>query len=206
MQPGPVLAVTFSVDGRTLLTVADDGVPRTWPVPGPLAEVDLNRLRLRLEAGTGLGLREGGTVEDLTSGQWQDHRRQLEKWDGSGRGATPVPDDCAWHDARARDAEANRDAFAALWHLDRTSVKDWLLYARQAVAHAVRGRTDLANADHARATALAPKNATAQLVQARRRRLPVPRSASGRLVVPGPRYRARPGRRAVVRGAGRPAP
>ncbi len=162
MQPGPVLAVSFTSDGRSLLTAASDGVPRSWPVPEPMAENDLDRLRLRLEVNTGRELVGAATTEELTPQQWQERRRRLVEQEGSANSAYAAgSDDRAWHEARLRDAEANDDSFAALWHLERLSApgEDWHLHARRAMAHAVAGRLDLAGADHGRALPLAPKQA-----------------------------------------------
>jgi WD40 repeat protein/tetratricopeptide (TPR) repeat protein len=162
LSPGPVLAVAFTPDSRALLTAAADGLPRAWPVPEPLAEDDLDRLRLRLEVRTGYELGAGMTTEQLTPEQWQERRRRLTELEGPA-GGPPADraDDRGWHDARALDAESRNDSFAALWHLDRlpATAEDWHFHARRARAHVLAGRLDLADTALGRSASPAAKGA-----------------------------------------------
>jgi WD40 repeat protein/tetratricopeptide (TPR) repeat protein len=157
VSPGRVLTVAFTPDSCSLLTAAADGLPRAWALPEPPAEEDLDVLRLRLEVHTGNELGEGLTTEQLTPEQWRERRRRLAE---SENPAAIAAADRAWHEARALDAESLNDGPEALWHLDRLpAAEDWQLHARKARAHDAAGRPDLADADYARAAALAPKGA-----------------------------------------------
>ena len=88
---------------------------------------------------------------------------------GGGRGPGPAARRrpgralAAWHEARAREAEATGNAFGLLWHLDRLAAQrpdDWRLAARRGTALA--GSEDLAAAEAAFALA-ARKGAGAAL-------------------------------------------
>jgi tetratricopeptide (TPR) repeat protein len=159
VQGRPVVAVAFAPDGRSFLTTSPDGDTRRWPVPAP-AEGGPERLRLRLQVRTGLGMGEGQTVVPLGPGEWRRRREELARLEGSAEGALAGQlSDADYHDARARDAEQDGAAYAALWHLDRLiaargSSPGWLAFARRARLHAQAGRYDQADADYARALAL----------------------------------------------------
>jgi WD40 repeat protein/serine/threonine protein kinase/Flp pilus assembly protein TadD len=153
----PVRAVAFTPDGRSLLTAAADGVPRTRPVPEPLAEADPGRVRLRLEVRTGLAMADEGVAE-LPPQEWQERRQRLAELEGTAEGAyAGDADDRTWHDARARDAEAGGEHVTALWHLDRlvaVDPGDWRLRARRARAHSDAGRLADAGDEYAEALRL----------------------------------------------------
>jgi tetratricopeptide (TPR) repeat protein len=77
--------------------------------------------------------------------------------DGSTALVPPRPD-ADWHDTAAADAEQDRDAFGAAWHLVRLAVlrpKDWTIPARRARVLAT-GRRDEADVAYAAARRLAP--------------------------------------------------
>jgi hypothetical protein len=155
VQHGPLIGVAFAADGHTFLTTSSDGTTRAWPVPGPLAEADLDRLTLLLEVQTALRMDEGQTVSRLTPEEWRQRSRRLAGRDGASAARIPPPlGDRDWHDARARDAEEAGQPYAARWHLDRLigqRPSDWLLYARRARMHTEDGNWDLADADYRRA-------------------------------------------------------
>ncbi len=152
---GPIRAAAFTPDGRYFLTAGADGTPRTSPVPAPLAEEDLERVRLRLEVRTGLTMTDSGYVTELGAPAWLQHRESLARLEGSAESAYTVAADAhIWSEARARDAEADGDGTAAAWHLDRLIAldpTDWQLYARRARVHSDAGRFDQANAEYAEA-------------------------------------------------------
>jgi serine/threonine protein kinase/WD40 repeat protein/Flp pilus assembly protein TadD len=149
----PVRAVAFTADGRTFLTAAADGVPHAWPVPEPQAEPDPERVRLRLEVRTGLTVPQEGVVAELSPADWQQRRDRLAELEGSAESADAGdPDDRAWHDARARDAEAGGQTLTATWHLDRLAAADpadWRPRARRARAYSDTGQFDKADAEYA---------------------------------------------------------
>ncbi len=156
LQSNPVLAVTFSADGRTLLTATLDGNARSWPARTPPQGADLRRFDDWLQACT--GLRFDPEVQSVVPLGVEAWRRLAER-------ARPLVEpigDGAWHDARARDAEQDGDDFAALWHLDRLIALDpgdWFLYARRARAHADANRLERAAADTERALRCGPRDA-----------------------------------------------
>jgi tetratricopeptide (TPR) repeat protein len=158
-QGRPVVAVAFAPDGRSFLTTAEGGDTRRWPVPAPV-EGDLDQLRLRLQVRTGLEMGEGQTVVPVGPAEWRRRREELVRLEGSARGAfTGNVSDPEFHDARARDAEQDGAAFAAVWHLDRLiaaerKAPDWVAFARRARAQALAARYDQADADYSRALAL----------------------------------------------------
>jgi WD40 repeat protein/tetratricopeptide (TPR) repeat protein len=123
-----VLSVAFRTDG-TVVTVTTTGRTQTWPVPEPVAD-DLERIQLWIEATGGVQL-QGEEVVLLGVDEWRRKKEQLAD--------TPqVPDDAAWHERFARDAEEEGNTFALLWHLDRLDrlrPADWRVAARRGRAY-----------------------------------------------------------------------
>ncbi len=154
---GPILAVSFTPDSRTCLCVAADGTVRRWPVPAPFAEPDLARLADRIALMTGQRMDESHGLDYLPTAAWQALRAKL-----VGEGSTamvPARPDADWHDAVADDAEQDRDAFGAEWHLARLAVSrpdDWTIPARRGRVLMAAGRKDEAGAAYATASRLAP--------------------------------------------------
>jgi WD40 repeat protein len=71
-------------DGKVLLVVDmvnDEMVARFWPVPAPL-EGDLERIRLWIEATTGLELDASGAVVELDAETWRERWDRLQKLGG----------------------------------------------------------------------------------------------------------------------------
>src|SRR5207237_6700365 len=99
---------------------------------------------------------EEGTVALLNPADWQQRRDRLAELEGSAESAYAGDADArAWHDARARDAEAVRRPFTARWHLDRLAAldpTDWEPHARRARTYSDAG--DFAAADAAYAEAV----------------------------------------------------
>jgi WD40 repeat protein/serine/threonine protein kinase len=162
-QGAPVWGVAFAPGGRAVYSVAQDATVWAWPVPAPL-EADPDQLALWLEARTGLQLEAGGqAVQLLNAAQWRDRLRQLAERDrAGGRQAVPGLDVADWHEARARDAEQDGDAFAAAWHLDRLLARrpdDGLLRARRGDVHVTAGQFNEAAAAYRRAGELGPPDA-----------------------------------------------
>jgi WD40 repeat protein/serine/threonine protein kinase/tetratricopeptide (TPR) repeat protein len=162
LQARAIVAAAFTLDGRTYLTAAEDGSIRRWSVPQPIAG-EPDRLALRLQAATGMEMRDGQILVQLDFKEWQLRRRQLTEQEGSAPRVPPgTPDDRAYHDARARDAQQLGNTFAARWHLDRLIAAQegdrdaprWQAYARRGDLHTAAGKFDLAKADYARALAL----------------------------------------------------
>ncbi len=154
---GPIRAVAFTPDGRTCLGVTRDGTARRWTVPAPITEPDLDRLadRVALMLGQRMGNDEG--LDSLPADEWRALRARM-VGDGSTALVPPRPD-AEWHEARAADAEQDRDGVGALWHLDRLAALrpgDWTVAARRGRAHAAAGRRDEAAAAYELASRLAP--------------------------------------------------
>jgi WD40 repeat protein/serine/threonine protein kinase/tetratricopeptide (TPR) repeat protein len=164
VQDRPILAATFTPDGRSFLTTTADGSTRRWPVPAaePLTTDQRELLALRLQVRTGLKLGEGQTVVQLSAAEWRQQQQELAAQEDSAAGL----DDYDYHDARARDAEQAGASATAAWHLDRLieaqeqdpaaahSPTAWLAYARRARCAARRGDYARAEADYARALEL----------------------------------------------------
>jgi WD40 repeat protein/serine/threonine protein kinase/tetratricopeptide (TPR) repeat protein len=116
---GSIVAVSFTPDGRSFVTVSNDGTPRRWPVPAPV-EASLETLTLRLQARTGLTMREQQIVVPLSAVEWTRCTEQLAALkEPAERPPAASVSDRDFHDARARDNEQAGVAFATLWHLDR---------------------------------------------------------------------------------------
>jgi WD40 repeat protein/serine/threonine protein kinase/tetratricopeptide (TPR) repeat protein len=151
-----VLAVAFGADGRTLLAVDRRGDVRSWPAPIPPDEPDEQLIR-RTKARTGLELDATGTLVVLDPESWHRHRAEP----GDPPRIFGTADDRARHEARARDAEAVGDGFAARWHLERLISEqpdDALLRARLARALILAGDRGSAAAEIARAFERGPRN------------------------------------------------
>jgi tetratricopeptide (TPR) repeat protein len=152
-QRSLILGVAFRPDGQSFVTVDAAGQARTWPVPAPLAEADLERLALRLEVRTGLHMDTGQAVSLLSAAGWEERRQQLIDLEGSAESAYRSTVSLAWRDEDcARRAEEMGDTYGAIWHLDRLIAQrpgDWLLYARRADALRAAGQVRQAEADYA---------------------------------------------------------
>jgi WD40 repeat protein/tetratricopeptide (TPR) repeat protein len=140
---GPICAVAFTPDGKTCLCVAGDGTVRRWPVPAPFAEPDLARLADRIALMTGQRMDDNQGLDTVPAHEWQALRTKL-----VGEGSTalvPPRADADWHDTVAADAEQDRDAYGAEWHLDRLVAlrpDDWTILARRGRVLAATDRRD----------------------------------------------------------------
>ncbi|HKI41139.1 MAG TPA: WD40 repeat domain-containing protein, partial [Mycobacterium sp.] len=146
--------VAFTFDGRTVAAVDEFGKSRSWPVPEPLHDDNIDDLTLRIEARTGLHMETGLAIARLSGTAWRERLEQLGRLDPA---AVRAEDDPAWHEPMIREAEQNGNAFAALWHLDRLIAArpdGWLLYARRARAWASSDKFDKAAADYQQAERL----------------------------------------------------
>jgi WD40 repeat protein len=76
-HPGGVHGMTFTPDGKYLLTVSTDRVVRRWPVPVPV-KGDATLLKLRTEVITGLELADGA-IRRLDGEAHRARRRRLEE-------------------------------------------------------------------------------------------------------------------------------
>jgi hypothetical protein len=162
-QGHPILAVSFTADGQTVLTTAADGSTWSWPVPEPCTG-DEESLALALEVRTGLALDATSQAPaPLDHVAWGERRRRLEGREGTAEDALGPPiADGLWHDARAREAEQSGALFAAGWHLDRLAglrPADWLVFARRGRLRVAEGRMEGAAADYRLAERLGPGDA-----------------------------------------------
>ncbi len=171
MLRGPALAIAFGPDGRSLRAVDDRGDVRSWPLLPDPPDESVERLIGRVQARTGIGLDSSGEMAVLQPETWRRLRSELGD-------PPPDPDPAGaadWHEARARDAEATGNSFAARWHLDRliaTRPGDWLLHARRARAWLWAGDGRSADADLARAIELGPRDQVLDWLTQRGRGLP----------------------------------
>ncbi len=141
----PVRGVFFEPDGKWFLTTGSDGTTRRWPVPAAWEETATEALARRAEALTGQIVDGTGELTLLPAGEWDRRRAGLVV-----AGASAAE----WHDARARDAEADGDLFAARRHLDlllKLRPGDRGLLARRGLVHARAGDFARAAADLDRA-------------------------------------------------------
>ena len=147
--------VVFTADGRTVAAIDEFGESRTWPVPEPLQDSNLDDLTLRIEARTGLRPMESGlAISRLDAPAWRERLEQLGRLDPA---AVQLDDGPAWHEPMIREAEQNGNAFAAIWHLDRliaAGPDDWLLVARRARAWSLSDKFDKSAADYQQAERL----------------------------------------------------
>jgi tetratricopeptide (TPR) repeat protein len=117
----------------------------------------LARLADRVALVTGQQMDAAQGLSFIPADGWQALRARL-----VGGGSTvlvPPGADADWHDARAADAEQDRDAYGAGWHLDRLAALrpgDWTLPARRGRVLAGDDRRDEAAAAYDRAARLAP--------------------------------------------------
>jgi serine/threonine protein kinase/tetratricopeptide (TPR) repeat protein len=153
---GPILAVTFTADGKNCVCVAADGTVRPWPVPTPFAEPDLGRLADRVALMTGQRMDDNQGLDSVPADEWRSLRAKL-----VGEASTalvPPRPDADWHDAVAADAEQDGDSYGAEWHLDRLAAlrpKDWTIPARLGRVLAAASRPDEAAAAYDLAARLA---------------------------------------------------
>jgi WD40 repeat protein len=76
LNQGPVWAVAFSPDGKTVLTGSEDHTAKLWSVRPPL-EADVATLDLWLSAVTGMALDEHHAVQMLDLSDWRASRERL---------------------------------------------------------------------------------------------------------------------------------
>jgi WD40 repeat protein len=81
-----VVAVAFSLDGKSVLTRSSDHTARLWHAPTVMAG-DPRRILLRSQVITGMEINEkSNTVEFLDAPTWRERRRELDAL-----GGPPVP-------------------------------------------------------------------------------------------------------------------
>jgi serine/threonine protein kinase/WD40 repeat protein/tetratricopeptide (TPR) repeat protein len=150
--------VAFTPDNTAVAGIDIAGNSRTWPVPRPLPDQDIDHLTLRIEARTGLQMETGRTVARLDITSWRERLGQLGRLDPA---AVQPDQDPAWHEPMVREAEQDGKAFAAIWHLDRLIAahpEDWFLYARRARARSFSKQLDKAAADYEHAVRLSSRD------------------------------------------------
>jgi len=131
----------------------------SWPVPGPVAVDDPERLRLWIETVSGLRSADRDEVVDLAIEAWRTGRDRLERlWPE----AAPGPDGrevlARWHRDRADDARRLGDTLAYRHQLDQLGIlhpRDWLPTARRAASFGDAGQFTLADRKYARTARLA---------------------------------------------------
>jgi eukaryotic-like serine/threonine-protein kinase len=154
----PLLRLAFSDDSCSIVGALANFSVRSWPVSlsdldlGPLTANNLDALALSTGATIG---RSSGSVTPLSPSAWRDRFESA----GSGARLDWAAETPRRHALGAESAEAEGNAFAALWHLDRLAPAgpdDWSFAARRARAFADDGQLDPAAAEIDRARSLAP--------------------------------------------------
>jgi hypothetical protein len=149
LHSNSVLAVAIRPDGRSFVSVASNGVIRTWPVPVP-TRTDADDLNAALEVLTVQRMQDGQPVAILP-GEWPALRRAWQqRGDWPGDLFAAPRDEKSWHEARAQDAEEDSHHAVAAWHLKRLARlkrDDWSVHAR--LARALAGSGDTSRAETA---------------------------------------------------------
>ncbi len=111
-----IIRVAFLADGAGFLTVAGDGSVRRWRSPVPTPH-DLPTLKRRVELLTSKSMAADGEINLIPSEAWEKLRKELIAHQGTDETSLAKPlSSREWHDARARDARQDNDAFAEQWH------------------------------------------------------------------------------------------
>jgi tetratricopeptide (TPR) repeat protein len=163
---GPVLAVAFTPGGRTLLSIDNFAAVRTWAVPSPATD-PVSRLKLRVQALTGMELQPDQAVTPLDAEAWRQRLRQLPEPLGQALMTGDEAEALRQDEARARAAEVSAAPFAALWHLDRLIASrpdDVALRVRRAIVQAATGKREAAEQDLARALKVGPRDRCVDLL------------------------------------------
>ncbi len=77
---GPVVAVAFRPDGKTLLTGSEDSTARLWDVPAPV-EGDEERIDCWIHVLTGLEFDAYDAIQPMDTATWREYHRRLNEWD-----------------------------------------------------------------------------------------------------------------------------
>ena len=177
MQNGILYRTRFLPDGKTVLSTGLDGTTRRWRVP-QANDTPSGQLKRLIEIRTGQRLVNSVAMK-IQGDDWAQMRdRAIEESmmldqassDTTAEGMPAlvqviVPRDL--HEARARDAEQDKDWLGAHWHLNRIILSDrqqqlpaeWQLLARRARTWSERSDFDQAEQDYAAATELLPGHA-----------------------------------------------
>jgi tetratricopeptide (TPR) repeat protein len=139
VHTSPPVQLAFSDNNRTLLSITEAGIVRTWPVPYPVQD-DAHRFEVWMQARAGLRLEDDEPVQ-LSIEEWKDACRKLQKhWPKADPALSEVSDDLApWHRVRARDAEEVGNERGEQYHLTRLAAlrpAELALHARIARIHA----------------------------------------------------------------------
>jgi Flp pilus assembly protein TadD len=113
---GLVRFVAFSPDGKAVLTGSYDGTARLWRV-GEACEGDPNQVKFWTRVTTGTEFDPHGAVHVLDGPTWSRSCQEL-----LNRPKRPLPRETnalAWHRQQTLVARADKNWFAAVWHLNR---------------------------------------------------------------------------------------
>jgi tetratricopeptide (TPR) repeat protein len=163
VQAGPVDSVAFSPDGRSAFAAVEkgggEGDARVGTVPEPVSG-EVGQLVLWSQVLTGMTLGADGEVHVLDAAAWQERRGRLAQRDDL-PGTLPFSAEQVrtWHRRTAGRSEAERQWFAAVWHLNRlldAEPGNVDYFEARARIRAAAGAWPEAFADHARAIELKP--------------------------------------------------
>jgi tetratricopeptide (TPR) repeat protein len=161
-----VTSLAFSRDGRRLHIITADSEVRTLSVPDP-AVGPPDRLALRLEVATGLGLRGNQTVEVLSDNERTRAAQELQLVEPRDPAILSPFLDVDWHQNAARLAEKRGQWFTARFHIERllhANAEDGILRTRRALALLFEGRAREAEVDLTRALASESRERTVDLL------------------------------------------
>jgi WD40 repeat protein/Flp pilus assembly protein TadD len=155
-----VLHAEFSSDGRRIVTASKNNPARIWELQTEDRPVeDLLRLCRVLTGNPDEAAGAGEPERQSLEAAWQELRAKYP------RAFSCTPEEVlAWHRHEAGEAEAGKQWFAAVWHLDRLIEAEpggGNHYLHRCRARAACGRWDQAAADFARAVAFRADDADA---------------------------------------------
>ena len=111
------VAFAFADANKTLLSITESGIARTWPIPQPIDD-NPDRFETWVQARCGLRL-DGEEPVQVTVPEWHSARKTLEnRWPQADPALDEMPDDLvSWHRQRALDAKEVGNQRGELYHL-----------------------------------------------------------------------------------------
>jgi WD40 repeat protein/tetratricopeptide (TPR) repeat protein/tRNA A-37 threonylcarbamoyl transferase component Bud32 len=162
-----IRGVSFSADGRTLLTGDMTGTVHRWEAPVPVPG-SAEQVALWVQVLTGMELDAYGEARVLDAPSWV-RRRDLATAEAARAGAMeflapPPPDPVGWHRQQAEECDRAGQWFAAVWHYNRLvdrGAADGRVWYRRGYAYKRLDECAKAVPDLERAVALLPDDVAA---------------------------------------------